>query len=94
MDLIIFVVVLYAITNIITKQFIFNAFRRVVKDKFGDESYIYKLVTCPVCLGFYISIPLSILLSTGVPFYLIPFFGSGSIIILNFFAKDEYNIID
>jgi hypothetical protein len=90
----IFILALYSIVNIITTQFIFKPFRELVRKRFSEDGYLYKLITCPTCLSFWASLPLSIFFNIDIPLLLIPFVGSGAISLIHLFAPDKFKIKD
>jgi hypothetical protein len=58
MDLLIFILICYGLTNIIVNEVIFMK----LIDKLKRFTFIYNLLTCPVCLGFWLGMLFFIIL--------------------------------
>lgn len=65
MELVIFLLIVYGITNIIVNESIFDKF----VDSFKDYEKIYQLLNCPTCLSFYIGVILYILIGLDISGY-------------------------
>jgi len=65
MILVIFLLIVYGITNIITNEYIFDRF----VDSFKDHETIYKLLNCGTCLSFYIGVFIYFLIGLDISGY-------------------------
>jgi len=74
MSLLIYLLIVYGITNIIVNEYIFNKFI----DSFKDFKLLYKLFTCPTCLSFYVGVFIYIIIGLNITgFWFIDWFLAG-----------------
>lgn len=69
MDLVIYVLICWGLTNVITKGKIFEPIRNFFFDT-PKLHFLSDLFNCPMCLGFWIGIGLSLLLYSPTAHYL------------------------
>lgn len=74
MNLILFILVSVSVTNIITSEFIFEKPREWWMKLFGWNEKLKYLITCPICLGFWVGLALSF--PFGIEWYIAPFITS------------------
>lgn len=58
------------VTRLITHDTITDPFRNKIGEKFGWDSLIYELITCPWCAGFWVcalAVPLAVLAGANLP---------------------------
>jgi hypothetical protein len=83
MELILYILIVYGITNIITREYIFEGFR----NKMLKNEFFWQLFNCPTCLSFWIGICLSFISPLSLIWYNIIFNGflcSGVINLIEF----------
>lgn len=60
MNLILFILVCYGLTNAITKELVFKWFRDFV-DKYFPYSILKKIINCPTCCSFWVGLLISLI---------------------------------
>lgn len=74
MNLVLFILVSVSVTNIITSEFIFEPIREAWMRWFDRWEKLKYLITCPICLGFWVGLALSF--PFGIEWYIAPFITS------------------
>ena len=77
--LIVWILIAYGITNIVTSAKITAPIRKLAKE---SSSWFHSLITCPMCFSFWTGLYLSIYWVTISTWWLDPFLASGAVWIL------------
>lgn len=91
MELLLYIILVYSTSNIIAYSGMFSFFRNWLENFFGEDSKIYELFTCMMCLptwvGFFFS---TIFIFMGYPEFS-PFYGNGlDVIALSIFLDGVF----